>query len=109
MIQLAHAPNLAGDASPEAIRMLPSPRDLPEIIEFQKEEKIMETPAVCSTSQLRPTPNSCGEASREAEEILVSQPQFVDSEIIDELSHESSLYFRVYSAAVNSYPTTLRD
>ncbi len=41
MIQLAHAPNLAEDASPKATRMLPSPRELPEIIEFQNKEKIM--------------------------------------------------------------------
>ena len=105
MVQLTHISNFVEYAS---TRLLPSPRALPDI-EYQKEETIVEASSAHSTSQLQPTPNFCDETSRGAEEKLASQPEVVDFEIIDQLSHETFSYFRAYSAALDSGPTTSRD
>ena len=105
VIQLAHTSNFVEHAS---TRLLPSSRALPDI-ECQKKEIIVKASSAHFTSQLQPTSNFCDEASRGAEEKLASQPEVVDFEIIDQLSYETFSYFRAYSAALNSDPTTSRD
>ena len=104
-IQLTHTPNFVEYAS---TRLLPSPRALSDI-ECQKKEIIVKAPSAHSTSQLQSTSNFYGETSRKTEEKLASQLEVVDFEIIDQLSHETFSYFRVYSAALDSDLTTSRD
>ena len=105
MIQLTHISNFVEYAS---TRLLLSSRALFDI-ECQKEEIIVEISSAHSTSQLQSTSNFCDETSRRIKKKLVSQLEVVDFEIIDQLLYETFLYFRVYSAALNSNLTTSRD